>query len=698
MVSSSSVKAKKAGVSGDDLVSFIPAKTWQGSKPGYFFGTVKKTGLGYHLDPHQQKEQTTSSATKAANNKHKMVSPVDLPSAKRAKRSVVFAEDQNTVRTIPSKNNSNNSTLLEEAEQAAKENHTKVIDLTSKGVQNAIKNLQKANEKNQIQRSQHPDEPELYMDSEVALYEAIAALQPIAADPTNLYPPLTNNKSNDTLWSDTFTQLCMHPNADVVSTLVALLLELLDPALLDTTLSSQHARNQPVLCLAKLTLQHLMELIVGNLKRLQQTTEKQEAQEGIGKGVQDVLSLMENLLEMDLTLQTTNDNDNPTFLVDSDDHSVAAKLVKETPFLSWLFLQIQDNTPSKDRALEILAFLVQREEVHTIHPNWTQLPAYKSALEEEEEEDNNNDQTEKQNDKTIDGMEILLVNGIAPFRKQQPANETEVEALENAVICIEAALTFSPPNVQAFLDAQGIELVLRCLKEKVHAGGVALKLLDFSGSHAVYQKAAEHLVAQANGLKYFFPLYMGRQLPKPAILSWAKKNNDNTNNKKKSAITKAKKEWLHAMDNQTIRILYALTRHLTDKSPQDAKQRLLAKFLDDDKCDRLVELLLSYDQKERLAEFKFWKSDVEEELDDALAKDAALEAKLRGGGDIFHRLGAIAGFCCVGSKRCHERILSQLSMKQSGIAVVKAALEEFISVLGTGNPQAEQLQVYYDGI
>ena len=711
-----------------NLTPFLPAKTWEGSKPGYYFGTTTEKGTGYHLDDYQLKKSNILSGSK-----HKLVSAVDRPSAKRAKRKgVVFNDDKNETRTIPS--NAEAAALLEQAEEAAKD--TKVLELSPKGVQLGLQNLKKAQEKNQMVRAQHPDDPEQYMDSELALYEAITALQPIAADPLNLYPPLlmlessqnnNNNNNNNTkrlydspemLWTTTFTQLCMHDNSDVVSSVVALLLELLDPSLLNTEQPNQHASNKSIILLGQAILEYLMELLVANLARLQpqastSNTESSSSDSGgIGKGVEDVLSLVENLLELDLLVQNNdeldenadnNNNNNKVALVADNGGSVAAKIVQDTPFLSWLFVQIQDGTASKDRSLELLAFLVQREEVHKIHPDWTKLAPFKSVF------DNNNDdgdddkgkQKDTKKEPTLDGMEILLLHGIAPFRKKQPANETEVEALENTCIAVEAALTFSPQNVQAFLDAQGIELVLRCLKEKVHAGGVGLKLLDFAGSgdHPVYKKACEHLVAEAGGLKLLFPLYMGRQTPKPAAMSWAT-NNDSGNQKKPNhSLQKAKKEWLQTIENQTIRIIFALTRHLTDESPCDAKQRLLVKFLDQDKSDRLVELLLAYDQKARMAEFKFWKSDLEDELNaegDAIQL-AALEAKLRGGGDIFHRLGAIAGFCCVGSKRCHEKILSQLALQQSGIAVIKAALEEFVSVLGSGK-QAEQMQAYFDAI
>ena len=74
-----------------------------------------------------------------------------------------------------------------------------------------------------------------------------------------------------------------------------------------------------------------------------------------------------------------------------------------------------------------------------------------------------------------------------------------------------------------------------------------------------------------------------------------------------------------------------------------------------------------------------------------------MDAKLKGGGELFHRLGAISGFVCVNSKRCHERLLSQLQMQQSGIGLVKAAVEEFSNVLGQGE-QKDQLVQYLNSI
>ena len=66
------------------------------------------------------------------------------------------------------------------------------------------------------------------------------------------------------------------------------------------------------------------------------------------------------------------------------------------------------------------------------------------------------------------------------------------------------------------------------------------------------------------------------------------------------------------------------------------------------------------------------------------------DAKLRGGGDVLHRVCAIAAFAATGSRRCHEHILEQLETQNAGMGVVKEALEEFANLLDEGR-QKKQL-------
>ena len=672
-------------------VKFIPSPTWNGQKPGYYFGT-SSNGTGYHLDERQQ---------------------LDSNPTKKAKRSVQIAEDRNETLTIPRRAQPSGELLLQQAEQeqASRGGSSGVIDLTPKGVRIATRALIKAVEKNELQRAQYaPHQPEAYMDSEVALYEQIVAWKAIAANPSQLFPILVKDRLELQDGGDVdannaggvltiFEQLLLqHENDDIVTSVLSVLLEWLDPALLVAEGSGQDEDMsvvQPVVQVGAIVLQDFAELLVdGVMLRIQRNSNRQatsdngsqrdEDDDEVGNGVDTILSLIENFLEMELTLQAT-DTDSMQLLL-PDGMSVAAKWCKDTTIVSWLLQQIDDNSSRlQDRSLELLALLAPREDLYTIIPDWSNISVRQPAV---IEDDDNRKPAAKPNGSskdtktTIDGIEILL-QVVANYRKKQPEDDQQVETLENACIILAAALTFSTANVKAFVEAQGIELVVRCLKERVHAGGVTLKWIDFAGSDAVHRKACEHLV-EAGALKYLFPLFMGRHLPKPAPAAAATK--------------KAKKEWTQDIEMTTIRILYGLVRHLTDDSPDEAKARLLAKFIDTDKCDRLVELCIMYDQKARTAEYKFFKSEAEELLDDPEAVQlAALDAKLAGGGDIFHRIGAIIAFCCVGSKRCHEQILSQLKVHQSGIGLVRDAVEEFASSLAD-DEQRTQLEGYLERI
>jgi len=204
------------------------------------------------------------------------------------------------------------------------------------------------------------------------------------------------------------------------------------------------------------------------------------------------------------------------------------------------------------------------------------------------------------------------------------------------------------------------------------------------------------MVHDASALKYLLPLWMARHLPKLADPNDAMTT---TSSKKKSKEHKKRsREWNRQLEETIIRILYALTRFLPRQDdPHDTLPRLVAKFADDsDKCERLVELLLRYDEKARMAEYKYYRYKEDDDDDDNDAPSLeALEAKLAGGGDMFHRLGSIAAFLCVHSKQCHQTILSKLHQQSSGLGLVTDAVKEFLSVLDDAN-QASTLRQYLE--
>lgn len=89
-----------------------------------------------------------------------------------------------------------------------------------------------------------------------------------------------------------------------------------------------------------------------------------------------------------------------------------------------------------------------------------------------------------------------------------------------------------------------------------------------------------------------------------------------------------------------------------------------------EKCDRAIELCLKYDEKARISEYQYYRSEEAEEAEQ-LGIDvelAALDAKLRGGGGVFHQCCAILSFACVGSKRCRGHVLDQLKLQGSGMS------------------------------
>jgi len=599
----------------EQMTAFIPSKTWLGEKKGFYFGTGDE-GTGYYLDSLQQN---------------------DVQLTRKRKR-VKISEDQNEMKL-----------LIEDLEKKAE--GSSILELSKKGVQAASKSLENLYQQNIQKRTEHPTEPGQYMESELALYEQLVALQALATD-TQVYGYIENSNLMPTL-----IQLLEHENTDICASVVSLLLEWIDPSLV--------VEDPEVLPLLKKFAAVAMEgweTIVLNLQRYQTDEESNDSNL---KGVENTLSLMENILELDALLA-------PSGILENG--NVRISMVKDSVIVSWLFVMIENtskeesqNLSLRGRIFEVLSLLAQNIDLYTVLPDWSNLPSIESSK-----------KGDTSTIQSINGIESLL-QSIALYRKEQPKTDVEIEMVENSSIILSSCTSFSTLNLTSFLEGQGVELVIRCLKERMHAGGSCLKLLDFFGGDEVHRLAAEKLVT-AGGLKYIFPIFVGRRIPKPATQA--------------SRTLKAKRKWLAELKAQTIRIFYALAIHLDSQSPQDAKSRFIAKFVEDDLkyCDRLVELLLEYDERARKAEYQFFRSDIEDNIDDEQVALAAFDAKLSGGGDIYFRLAAVTAFICVNSKRCHQQIVLQLKMQQSGVSLIKSALAEFSISLSSNGRQKRLIE------
>jgi beta-catenin-like protein 1 len=726
--------------------SFTPSKKFSGSKPGYVFRS-SDLGTGYYLD--EQQNQLDDD-----NRREKKRPRFEADDQNNEQRSVRFDASRDTTQLIPNVKRSSGrltgSELLAQAEAQQSQQPTPIKtihDLSSRGIQSSSTSFLKTLTKNQLLRAQHMDNPEKFMMNELALNDEIQQFNSVAVNMRS-YSYLVQYEV-----MEGWLTCLNHENSDVAMSVVSVLVELMDPLLLQEQESGGEEEEEEEIEGVMMTpmerMDHMnalvtefvkgggLDLITSNLGRYDESVEED------AKGVEDVLTLVESLLDLDragvlqfdYSSSTTTEKEAGKEMNGSMKNmpsSIVSCICQQTTFLSWLFQRIEkSNDGDSDEATtiatdssispaviklhssEILSAILQHED-YSGQTNdglckLSSLPKYSSAFDDDDDPDRKPaaSSTEGENgtkQNTIDGMEILLL-AIAAYRKQDPQVEVDCEFLENVFDALAASL-LREDNVADFVDAEGIELMLRCLRQKVHAGGGALKVLNFalsgaSSSANVYRTACETFVS-AGGLKVIFPLYMSRKsaIPCPAACSeggsnLAKKGgkNGSSSSKRAKRAAQARKRWLVEIERNSINVMYALTRHISQDSKYDAHARLLVKFVEEEceKCDRTIELCLKYDEKARIGEYQYFRSDAAEEAEQ-LGVDielAALDAKLRGGGDLFHRTCAILSFACVFSKRCHGHVRDQLKMKGSGITVIKEGLTEFAALLADGHQKSQ---------
>ena len=93
-----------------------------------------------------------------------------------------------------------------------------------------------------------------------------------------------------------------------------------------------------------------------------------------------------------------------------------------------------------------------------------------------------------------------------PFIKRDPQNSDEEEHIENLFNALCSCL-MSDETRRAFVEAEGVELMVLMLKARRFARAGALKALDFALTRS--PAACEHFV-ETLGLKPFCAMFMGR--------------------------------------------------------------------------------------------------------------------------------------------------------------------------------------------
>lgn len=291
------------------------------------------------------------------------------------------------------------------------------------------------NEKN---RMKFPDQPDKFMDSELELDEAVGELQVVAGAP-ELYSDMVKMGLMQTILG-----LIPHENTDISVSAIALLHEITDP---ETAVEA----DDPVMLVDALVKNSLFELMVQNLKRLDEAVEEDQ------QGVHDTMGVIENLVELEPV--------------------VVDIICQKTEILPWLTERLREKRkPLRNRIYvsEILSILLQNS------------PA-------------NQKKFAQQKDSVGKLLEV-----VAAYKRKDPQNSEEEEFVENAfdVLCNVLLL---PEGQEFFLKDEGLELLIIMIKEKKFARRRALKVLDFAlnGNPVNCERWVEIL-----GLKTLFSAFM----------------------------------------------------------------------------------------------------------------------------------------------------------------------------------------------
>ncbi|KAG6902221.1 hypothetical protein C0995_002853 [Termitomyces sp. Mi166 len=384
--------------------------------------------------------------------------------------------------------------------------------LSVTAIRRMLLRFERAVNKNQDLRSKYPDDPTKFIDSEADLDAAIKALLPLAQAPVLAYHELVRSGSVALL-----VGLLAHENADIVIDVVELIHELTDEDVGNEDDDNDDASGETAEEALKVLIEGLLEnsileLLVDNLSRLK------ESEESDRQGVFHVLGIFENVLGF-----------NPRLSI---------KLVGKTTILSWLLARIQSKIHDENRgyAAELLSILLQ------------------------------DNQQNRQEFGKQDGVEVTLKT-LSQYRRRDPIDADETEFMENIFDALCSAL--NEPSVKTqFLAAEGPDLMVLIMKEKLQSKSRSIKVLDYAMSGVAGSAICEAFI-EASGLKTLFPALMGK----------GSKKQKSTTNLPPSEDT-----------GHILGVISSLFSNIASDSP--ARLRLLAKFVESsyEKVDKMLEI------------------------------------------------------------------------------------------------------------
>ncbi|KAH6914867.1 Catenin-beta-like protein [Coprinopsis sp. MPI-PUGE-AT-0042] len=478
--------------------------------------------------------------------------------------------------------------------------------LTLPAIRRSLVRLERAVNKNQDQRSKYPDDPSKFIDSEADLDAAIKALLPLAQVPDLAYRELVRSGSIALL-----VGLFTHENVDIVIDVVEVLSELTDDDVTgEADEEAEDALKELIEALVDLSA---LELLVENLPRLN------EAEESDRQGVFHILGVFENILGFNPDLGTT--------------------LVEKTKLMPWLLDRVQAKTHDENRgySAELLSILLQSSTPNRL--------AFGKA----------------------DGVEVVL-KLVSQYRRKDPSDADETEYMENLFDALCSALT-EPSIKKQFLEAEGPDLMILMMKEKLHAKSRSIKALDHAMSGPQGVEVCNAFV-DALGLKTLFSAIMGK-----------------VSKKGKGTTTLPDSEDV----NHILGIISSLFSNLESDSTH--RIRLLAKFVENDyeKVDKLLDVRESARTRLQLTDKEIAKEREEmDEDEDILAdEDVLYLRRLDGGLFTLQMVDYILAWIVMEDDGIQGHVVRMLNRKNQSLENIVATLRVYHENMDEVPPAAE---------
>ncbi|KAH7887699.1 Catenin-beta-like protein [Phlebopus sp. FC_14] len=353
--------------------------------------------------------------------------------------------------------------IFESAEGEGAQDEPEEVTIAS--IRRTLLRFERAVNKNQDQRSKHPDDPAKFIDSEADLDSAIKSLLPLAQSPTLSYPEIVRSGS-----ISLFIGLLSHENIDIVIDVVEVFHELTDEDVgnEEAVDGQEDAQGSLKILIEALVQNSILELLVDNLPRLN------EAEESDRQGIFHILGVFENVIGF-----------NPAFSV---------QLVSKTKIMHWLLQRIQSKTHDENRgyAAELLSIVLQNSVANRIKLG------------------------------RDDGVEIIL-RVLSQFRRRDPVDADEAEFMENLFDTLCSALS-EPENKSLFLASEGVDLMVLMMKEKLQSKLRSIKTLDYAMSGSAGANVCSNFV-DVLGLKTLFSAFMSKTPKKKGAISTGSEDN-----------------------------------------------------------------------------------------------------------------------------------------------------------------------------